>query len=193
MRDARLLDLKVLHRRGEGLLRPVAVGLEVVDQLQIHPARDPVPVEIVDDDVLLHDALIVAAPGEEGDLVVSAPGAELLQRLREAHALGETVAVEAGELLHLVVHALEVDRLHVELEFLSGAEVLIQLHRADLDDLAAQVDRQLVEHGGLGAHRLIPLQIHHDIMHIESNPFKTSLLYRNFLAVSTCRGHHPVL
>ena len=65
MRHAGLLDLEMLHRAGEGFLVLVAAGLEVVDKLKVDPACDPVPVKIVDYDVLLEDALIVAAPGEK--------------------------------------------------------------------------------------------------------------------------------
>ena len=170
VRDARLFDGKVLHRRGERFLVAVAVGLEVVDELEVDPAGDPVPVQIVDDDVLLEDALIVAAPGEERH-IVPAPGAKLRQRLRKAHAGGQALAVEAGEFFDLVVHTLEVHGLDIDLKFFAGGHVLVELHRADLDDLAAQVNGQLVEYGGFGTHRLIPFQIHHDIMHGSFRPF----------------------
>ena len=124
----------------------------------------------MDDDVLLEDALIVAAPGEERH-IVPAPGAKLRQRLRKAHAGGQALAVEAGELFDLVVHTLEVHGLDIDLKFFAGGHVLVELYRADLDDLAAQVNGQLVEYGGFGTHRLIPFQIHHDIMHGSFRPF----------------------
>ena len=170
VRDARLFDGKVLHRRGERFLVAVAVGLEVVDELEVDPAGDPIPVQIVDDDVLLEDALIVAAPGEERH-IVPAPGTKLRQRLRKAHAGGQALTVEASELFDLVVHTLEVHGLDIDLKFFAGGHVLVELHRADLDDLAAQVNGQLVEYGGFGTHRLIPFQIHHDIMHGSFRPF----------------------
>ena len=110
----------------------------------------------MNDDVLLHDALVVIAPGEEGD-PLAAPGAELLKRLREGDAVGEPLLVEAGELFYFVVHALEVYGLG-----------------AYLDYLTPQVDWQPVENGGFGAHRLIPLQIHHYIIHRNTVPFSLS-------------------
>ena len=124
----------------------------------------------MDDDVLLHDALIVAAPGEERD-VVAAPGAELLERLAEADAVGQTLPVEAGELFHLVMHPLEIHRLDVDLKFVARRHIVVEPHCADLDDLPAQMDRQLVEDGGFGTHRLIPFHIHHDIVHRMTIPF----------------------
>ena len=154
----------MLLRRGVRFLVAVAVGLEVVDELEVDPAGDPVPVQIVDDDVLLEDALIVAAPGEERH-IAPAPGAKLRQRLRKAHAGGQALAVEAGEFFDLVVHTLEVHGLDIDLKFFAGGHVLVELHRADLDDLAAQVNGQLVEYGGFGTHRLIPFQIQNDIFH----------------------------
>lgn len=169
VRHAGLLYAEVLHGRGEGLLVLVPAGLEIVYELQVHPARYPVPVQVVDDDVLLHDALVVIAPGEEGH-AVPAPGAELRERLRKGHAVGEALLVEAGELLDLVVHALEVDGLDVYLKFLPGRHVLVEAHRAYLDDLAPEMDGQPVENGGLGAHRLIPLQIHHYVIHRNTVP-----------------------
>ena len=174
MRDARLLDGEVLHCCRKRFLVAVAVGLEVVDELEVDPAGDPVPVQIMDDNVLLEDALIVAAPGEERH-IVSAPGAKLRQRLRKAHAGGQPLAVKAGELFYLVVHALEVHGLDIDLKFFAGGHVLVELHRADLDDLATQVNGQLVEYGGFGTHRLIPFQIHHDIMHGSFPSFPVTL------------------
>ena len=159
-----LLDLKMLHGAGQGLLVLVAAGLQVVDQLQIDPAFDPVPIQVVDDDVLLQDPLVVAAPGQEGD-PVAAPLPKAGQGFGKAHAVCKTVLIKAGDLLHLVVHAPEVNGLHIDGEFLGWLHVLIQLHGADLDDLAPQMDGQLIKDGGFGAHGLVPLQIHHNIIH----------------------------
>ena len=44
VRDARLLDGEVLHRGRKRFLVAVAVGLEVIDELEVDPAGDPVPV-----------------------------------------------------------------------------------------------------------------------------------------------------
>ena len=44
-------------------------------------------------------------------------------------------------------------------------------HSPDLDDLAAQMDRQLVEHGGLGAHRLIPLHVNDNVADADFTSF----------------------
>ena len=118
----------------------------------------------MDDDVLLHDALIVIAPSDEGD-PVPAPCAELLERVGKGDAVSQTLLIKAGDLLDLIVHTAEVHGLDVDSKFLAGGHVLLELDRAYLDYLAAEVDRQLIEHGGLGAHRLIPFQIHHNIIH----------------------------
>ena len=164
VRDAGLLDLEMLHGAGEGLLVLVPAGLQVVDELEVDPAGDPVPIQIVDDDVLLQNTLVVAAPGQESH-VLPAPGAKLLQRFGEGDTVGEPVLVKAGDLFDLVVHTPEVNGPDVDRKFLGGAHVPVQLHGADLDDFAAQVDGQLIENGGFGAHRLVPLQIHHDVIH----------------------------
>ena len=159
---AGLLDAEVLHGGGKGLLVFVALGLHIVDQLEVHPAVDPVPVLVVDDDVLLQDALVVIAPGEEG-AALAAESPELPKGLHKAGGVAQAVPVDAGELFHLVVHLAEIDRLHVDLEFLAGGPVVVQLDRANLDDLPAQMDGEVVEDGALGAHRLVPFQVHHDI------------------------------
>ena len=164
MRYAGLLDAEMLHRAGEGFLIFVPASLEIIYELEVYPAGYPIPVEVVDDDVLLHDALIVAAPCDKGH-VVTAPLAELLHRLRERVPVRKPLLVEAGYLLYLVVHTLEVYGLNVDREFLADGQIIVQLHGADLDYFAAQVYRQLVKYGGLGAHCLIPLQIHHYIIH----------------------------
>ena len=93
----------------------------------------------MDDDVLLHDAAVVAAPRQEGD-VVAAPGAEALHRVGEGQALCQTLLVKAGELFDLVVHTLEIDRLDVDGEFFAQRHVVVELDSADLDDLAAKMD-----------------------------------------------------
>ena len=128
----------------------------------------------MDDNVLLEDALIVTAPGEKRHIVPT-PGAKLRQRLRKTHAGSQPLAVEAGELFDLVVHAPEVHGLDIDLKFFAGGHVLVELHRADLNDLATQVNGQLVEYGGFGTHRLIPFQIHHDIMHGSFPSFPVTL------------------
>ena len=79
--------------------------------------------------------------------------------------MSQTLLIKAGDLLDLIVHTAEVHGLDVDSKFLAGGHVLIELDRAYLDYLAAEVDRQLIEHGGLGAHCLIPFQIHHNIIH----------------------------
>ncbi len=147
VRRAGLLDLEVLHRRREGLLVPVALHLVVVYELEIHPARYPVPVQVVYDDVLLHDALVVVAPGEEG-AVLAAPGPELFHRHREALALHHALLVEAGELFDFVMHTAEIHRAHVYFEFLAREEAVRQLDGADFDDLSPEADGQLVEDRG---------------------------------------------
>ena len=120
--------------------------------------------ETLDAGAGIHDAPVVIAPGEEGN-VLAAPLAELGESVLKGYAAGQPLGVEAGEFFHLIVHTLEIDGLHIRREFAGGPELIVQLHGADLDDLTPEVDGQLVENGGLGAHRLIPLQIDHHIVH----------------------------
>ena len=170
MRDARLLYFKMLHRAGEGFLILVAAGLEVVDELEVDPSGDPVPVEVVDDDVLLEYALIVAAPCDERHVLAAAELVQLRQRVGKRDPVGKALLIEAGYLLDLVVHTLEVYGLYVDGQLFLRAHILVELHRAYLDYLPAQMYGELVEHGGFGTHRLIPFQIHHYIIHTLSFP-----------------------
>ena len=170
MRHAGLFNSKMLHRRGEGFLVFVSAGLDVVDELEVDPVRDPVPVEIVNDDVLLHDPPVVIAPGDE-HRILAAPLAEALEHGGKHIAAAEPFLVNAGQLFHLIMHAAEVDGPHVGLKFFRGAEIIVELHRADLDDLAAQMDRKTVENGSVGAHCLVPLQVKDNIGHSDYRPF----------------------
>ncbi len=162
MGAAGLRDGEMLHRGLEGLLVAVAVGLLVVDELEVDPLAEPVDFEVMDDEVLLHDAAVVVAPGHE-DRVVAAPGGEALHGLREGETVGEAVVVEAGQLLDLVVHPAEPHGLYVALEFVAGGEVVPQTDGADLDDLAAQVDGEVVEYARFCAHGLVPFQVNDDV------------------------------
>ena len=54
---------------------------------------------------------------------------------------------------------------HIDGELLAGGHVVIELHRADLDDLSPEMDGELFEDGGVGAHGLIPFQVQNDIIH----------------------------
>ena len=139
--------------------------LAVGDELQIDPLAQPVDLEIVDDEVLLHDTAVVVAPRHER-AVRSAPCEELLHGLGEGETVREAVVVEPGELFDLVVHLAEPNGLYVALEFLAGGEIVVQLDRADLDDLAPQMDGEAVEYGGFRAHGLVPLQVDDDMCHI---------------------------
>ena len=155
----------MLHRAGKRFLIFVSARLKIVDQLQIDPTGDPVPVQIMDDDILLHDPLVVAAPGEEGH-ILAAPGAERLERVGEGKTEGETFFVKSSDLFDFIVHTLEVHGLDVDRELLTQRHVRIEFDSADLDDLSAKMNRELVEDGGFGAHGLIPFQIHHNIVHM---------------------------
>ena len=170
MRHTGLLNGEVLHRRGEGFLIFVAAGLDVVNELEIDPVCDPVPVKIVDDDVLLHDPPVIVAPGDE-HRVLAAPFAEMLKYCGERVAVAEALLVNAGKLFDFVMHAAEVYGPHVGLKFLRGAEIIVELHRADLDDLAAQMDGETVEDRRVGAHSLVPFQVKDNIGHSDYRPF----------------------
>ena len=121
-------------------------------------------VDFVDDDVLLHDALVVNTPGQEGD-VITAPLAELVQCVGEGNAVCQSFLVKACDLLYFIVNTSEKLRTYVDGEFFAGGHIGVQLDCTDFNDLAAQMDRKLVEHCGVRAHCLIPLQIHDNIIH----------------------------
>ena len=161
---ARLLNAEMLHGIGKGLLVFVTAGLHVVDQLQVHPVVYPVPVQIVDDDVLLKYPSVVAAPGEKGH-ILAAELLELLPGLGKAHPVGKPVPVEAGELLHLVMDLPEIRRPHINGEFLSQRQVGIQLDRTDFNNLSPQMNRELIKNRGVRPHCLVPFKIHHNIAH----------------------------
>ncbi len=146
VRDTGLLDLKVLHSAGKGFLVLVPAGLEIIDKLEIDPVGDPVPVKIVDDNILLHDALIVTAPGDEAD-IVPAPGAKLLQRVGKGDTMRKAVFIKAGYFLHLIVHTLKINGLDINGKFLAGGHILVELDGADLYNFPAEMDGELVENG----------------------------------------------
>ena len=77
----------------------------------------------------------------------------------------QALLVKAGDLFDLVVHAAKVYRLYIDGELLTGFHVPGERDRADFNDLAAEMDRQFIEYGRLGTHRLIPFQIHHHVIH----------------------------
>ena len=164
VRYARLLNPEMLHCAGKGFLILVSACLKIVDQLQVDPACDPVPVKVMDNNILLHDPLVVAAPGEEG-YILAAPGTKGLERVGEGQTVGKTLFVKAGDLFDLIVHTLEVHGLDVDRELLAQRHVGVEFDGADLDDLPTKMNGELVEDGGFGAHGLIPFQIHHNIVH----------------------------
>ena len=143
----------------------------------------------MDNDVLLHDALVVAAPGDEGH-IVAAPGAKLLHGVGKGDALGQTLLVKAGDFFHLVVHTAEVHGLDVHGKFLARLHVLRQLDGADLDDLSPEMDGELVENGGLGAHCLIPLQIHHNVIHSIQFLFLKLVKRKNYYNIFLSHMHY---
>ena len=85
--------------------------------------------------------------------------------------MAEPFLVNTGQLFDLVMHAAEVNGPHVGLEFLRRAEVIVELHCADLDDLAAQMDGETVENGCVGAHSLVPFEVKDNIGHSDYRPF----------------------
>ena len=95
----------------------------------------------------------------------------MLKYRGERVAVAEALLVNAGKLFDFVMHAAEVYGPHVGLEFLRGAEIIVELHRADLDDLAAQMDGETVENGRVGAHSLVPFQVKDNIGNSDYRPF----------------------
>ena len=117
------------------------------------------------DDVFFHNAAIVISPGHKG-AAVAAPGSKLFHGFRETESVFETFFIEAGQLFDFRMHFAEIHRPDIYLKFFSGAHIIRQLYSADLDDFAAQAERQMIEHGGFGTHRLIPFQIQYDVVHV---------------------------
>ena len=95
---------------------------------------------------------------------------QLFKRVGKGDAVRKALLVKAGDLFHLIMHALEIDRLDVYGKLLGGLHVLIQSYRAYFYDLPAQMYGEFVENGGFGAHSLIPFQIHHYVIHMQSYP-----------------------
>jgi hypothetical protein len=100
-----------------------------------------------------------------GQQVTDANGVMLANLSSLTNALGETVAVEAGELLHLVMDLPEIRRPHINGEFLSQRQVGIQLDRTDFNNLSPQMNRELIKNRGVRPHCLVPFKIHHNIAH----------------------------
>ena len=144
VRYARLFYAEVLHCIGQRFLVFVSARLDIVDELKVDPVIDPIPVKIVDDDILFKDAAVIAAPGEKRH-IISAEFPELLQRLGKAYPVGKPVPVKSCDFFYFIMNLAEVYRPHVNGEFLSQRQIRIQFYRADLNDLPAQVDGQFVE------------------------------------------------
>ena len=147
MCNAGLFDAEMLHSRRQRLLVFVAVGLHVIDKLKIDPRVYPVPVEIVDNNVLLHDAAVIAAPCEKSH-ILAAPLLKLLESVGKAVPEGKTLLIKSGELFHLIVHALKVNGFNVDSKLLGRLHVLRELNCADLNNFAPELYRELVEYGG---------------------------------------------
>ena len=130
----------MLHGCGQRLLIIVTLGLHIKDHLQIDPVGNPVPILIVDDDILLHDAFVIIAPGEKC-AVIAAKFSEAGKRLTKAAGVGKALAVNAGQLFHLVVHLAEKDRFDINLKFFAGRPVIVEFDCADLNNFAAKVYR----------------------------------------------------
>ena len=164
MGDSGLLNLEMLHSAGQRLLILIPACLKVIYELEIDPTCYPVPVQVMDNNILLHNALVVIAPCDEGH-ILTAPLAQLLKGVGKGYAVGKTLFVKAGYLLYLVMHAPKIYGLDIDGKLLAGAHVFIQLYGADLYYLPAEMYGKLVKYGGLGTHRLVPFQIHHYIIH----------------------------
>ena len=147
MGNAGLLYPEMLHRRGERLLILVAVGLHIIDKLKVYPGINPVPVKVVDNNILLHNTAVVAAPGQKGD-VLAAPLLKLLKGIGKAVPEGETLLVKAGELLDLIMHPFKINGPYIYRKFLGRLHVLRELDRADLNNLSPELYGELVEYGG---------------------------------------------
>ena len=101
----------------------------------------------MNNDVLLHDAAIIAAPCEKSH-ILTAPLLKLLKCVGEAVTESEALLVEAGELFHLIVHTLEINGLNIYRKLLGRLHVLREFNCADLNNFAPELYRELVEYGG---------------------------------------------
>ena len=166
MRLTGRLDVQHLQGRGEGLLVVAAAGLGVEHHLRVVPVLNPDGVVAVEHHVGGEQGNVVEAPGQK-DAVVSAPVIEFVDRLVEGEPFGlELAFADAGELCHAAVEAAEKLGLDQNLKFIGDGLILQHPHRADLDDLAADMDGQHPLGGVRTRPRLVPLHIQNNIFHV---------------------------
>ena len=101
----------------------------------------------MNDDVLLHDAPVVAAPCEEGH-IIAAPLPEFFKSVAEAEPPRKALLVKAGELFDLVMHSFKVHGLYVHRELLGRLHILGEPDSAYLNNFTPQFDREFVKNGG---------------------------------------------
>ena len=82
-----------------------------------------------------------------------------------AEALAATGSFEKEAALKLISVPPDTTHGNFTIPCFSLAKTLRKAPKLIAEDLAAQVNRELIEYGGFGAHRLVPLQIDHHIMH----------------------------
>ena len=159
------LDAGHLHGGFQRLLGRRPVGLGVEDHLRVVPPVDPAAVQAVEGHILLENADVVKAPGEEHH-ILAAPIAEPLHGLREGNAvLGQHGVLDPGEADDLFIELAVEFGLNQRLELVAHDLPVGDPDRADLNDLAPDLHRQhpLGRKGpGPG---LVPLHIENNVLH----------------------------
>ena len=161
------LDLQHFHGRLEALalLALVHIGEQPLDVAQ----RGQFDLAAEEIHVLLEDAHIVAAPGEQG-IVLAAPGRKLIHRLQELGSVRQLLRTQLGHLADAGMNFHIMGRPDRDGDGIHHLEVLPDLHRTDLYHLKDQPVPHLAVHMRVEGHRLIPFQVHHNIIQDRYSP-----------------------
>ena len=119
--------------------------------------------------VLIQDADVVNSPGEQG-IVLTAPGGELLQRFPERRRSGQGFRIQAGHPADAGMDPEIVGRRDRDGNGVSGVQVGVQFHGADLDHLENQLVTDLTVGAALIGDGLVPFKVKDDVGHMVSQP-----------------------
>ena len=164
MEEALLVRLDVQHFHGG--LEPLAVAalvhvaeqeLDVAQGRQGHLAVEEIH-------VLLQHAHIVAAPGQQG-IVLPAPRDKLIHGLQKGGGVGQLLGAQLGHLADAGVNLHIMHGPDGNGDAVAHLQLLVQLHRANLDHFKDQPVPHLAVHRAVIGHGLVPFQVNHNILH----------------------------
>ena len=162
---ARGLDTQHFHGGFQSLLRVGAVSLGIEDHLGIIPAVGKGGVHVEKLQIFPQNTDVVEAPGQEHN-ILTAPIPEQLHGLRKGHALvPQLILLDAGELADPAVQMPVELGPDQDLKFVRNFSGFRNTHRADLDDLAPDLNGQHLLGGRRTGPRLIPFHIHNNVVH----------------------------